>query len=54
MSREINGLVFTVYSVRGQLKIVHCVRSDGRIGRGLVKNVANEAEAWEYAEAYAK
>lgn len=53
MSREINGIVFTVYSVRGQTKIVHCVRANGRLGRGLVKNVASEQEAWEYAERYA-
>lgn len=53
MSREINGLVFTVYAVKGQVKIVHCARVNGRIGRGMVKNMASESEAWEYAEAYA-
>lgn len=53
MTREINGLIFTVYAVRGQTKIVHCSRVAGRLGRGLVKNVASEQEAWEYAERYA-
>lgn len=54
MTKEIAGLVFTTYTVRGQVKIAHCQRINGRVGRAVVKNFSDESEAWSYAEQYAR
>ena len=53
MTKELNGLVFTVYTVRGQVKIVHPSRIGRRIGKSVVRDFATEAKAWEYAAEYA-
>ena len=53
MTKELNGLVFTVYTVRGQTKIVHPLRVGRRIGKSVVRDFATEAKAWEYAAEYA-
>jgi hypothetical protein len=51
---EINGIVFSIYSVRGQWKVAHCTKSGGRIGRSKVVNVASEAAGLTYATSYAE
>lgn len=53
MTKELNGLVFTVYTVRGQTKIVHPSRVGQRIGKSVVRDFATEAKTWEYAAEYA-
>jgi hypothetical protein len=54
MEMEINGIVFSVYQVRGQWKVVHGVRAFGRVGRSIVVNVASEADGIAYAENYGR
>lgn len=51
---EINGIVFSVYQVRGQWKVVHGQRIGNRIGRSIVVDVASEADGIAYAQNYGR
>lgn len=53
MTLNLDGLTFSIYAVRGQWKVAHGIRSNGRISRGFVRDVASEAEGERYAREYA-
>lgn len=53
MTVKIDGMVFSVYSVRGQWKVVHPTRVNGRIGQSVVRNVEGPEAGVIYAHEYA-
>jgi hypothetical protein len=53
MTLTINGMVFSVYSVCGQWKVVHPTRANGRIGQSVVRNVDGIEAGVIYAHEYA-
>jgi len=53
VTAEKNGLVFTTHKHDGKIKVTHCQRSNGRIGRAICIHFGTEAEANRYIDAYA-
>lgn len=50
----IDGIVFSVYSVRGQWKVVHPVRANGRLFSSVVVDVDGPESGVIYAHEYAE
>ena len=50
---KIDGMVFSVYSVRGQWKVVHPVRANGRLFPSVVVDVDGPEAGVIYAHEYA-
>ena len=53
MTLTIDGLVFSVYPVKGQWKVVHPTRASGRIGQSVVRNVDGPEAGVIYSHEYA-
>lgn len=53
MTLNLDGLIFSIYSVRGQWKVAHGLRSNRRISRGIVRNMDGVKSAMAYAREYA-
>ena len=50
---ELNDIVFSIYQVQGQWKVVHPTVVGKRVGRSKVVNVASRKAGAEYAAQYA-